>query len=287
MKEFAENEYAAMKEALGCIAREQINDLEKSDKSYGVVLDSIKRLKDHIISYQFADTKEEIQFFKDIKPKFLKELIYYSERYHLDANLPVGDAAFLTAYYKQELERIRVFFERNQQLYSYYRSGKSYYDELFFLRDADNQFPVPDALADYDPRFSTVHSYKLAKLLAYEMLSELIQKNIRKINGNPDSGFTETIAYKPAHKWTDPKVALVEVVYALHAKGAVDNGNADVKDIVEGFEYIFNIDLGNYYAVFQQNIRLRKRKNRTSYLDSLIEYFERRMEYLDENPARP
>ncbi len=286
MKEFAENEYAAMKEALDNIAREQINELEKCDKSYAVVLKSIKTLKDHILSYQFADNQEEIYFFREIKPKFLKQLIYYSERYHLDANLPVGDAEVLISYYKHELERIRVFFERNQQLYSYYRSGKSYYDELFFLRDTDTQFPVPDALADFDPRFSTVHSYKLARLQAYELLSEFIQKSIRKINGSFDSAGAET-GYKPGHKWTDPKVALVEVVYALHAKGAVDNGNADVKDIVEGFEYIFNIDLGNYYAVFQQNIRLRKRKNRTSYLDSLIEYFERRMEYLDENPARP
>lgn len=286
MKEFAEKEYAAMKAALTDVSYKRINKLQKAEESYSTVLESISRLKDYIFSYTFEDASEEVHFFKEVKPRFLKELIYYSELYHLEACLPVGDADIQTSYYKHELERLRIFFERNQQLYNYYRSGKTYYDEMFFLRDADAPLVSPEYMVDMDPRFGTVHSYKLSKLQAYEMLHSNIIQSIRQVNHLQQDCDIVVTGYKSDHKWTDPKVGLVEVAYALHAKGAVDNGNADVKDIVEGLEYVFNIDLGNYYAVFQQNIRLRKRKNRTSYLDALIEYFERRMDFLDENPVR-
>lgn len=44
--------------------------------------------------------------------------------------------------------------------------------------------------------------------------------------------------------WTGSKVALIELLYALHTEGVFNNGASDLKDVVEYFETTFNIDLG-------------------------------------------
>jgi len=38
--------------------------------------------------------------------------------------------------------------------------------------------------------------------------------------------------------WTGSKVALIELLYALHSEGVFNNGAADLKDLVEYFENI-------------------------------------------------
>ena len=73
---------------------------------------------------------------------------------------------------------------------------------------------------------------------------------------------------------------MVELVYALYAGAVYNNGLAEIKEIAETFEQLFQVDLGNYYHVFNE-IRLRK-KNRTSLLDLLREKVIRKMDALDE-----
>lgn len=284
MKEFAENEYAAMTTALTNVNSKKVNKLLKAEESYNTVLESIGRLKDHLLSYTFENASEEIHFFKEVKPRFLKELIYYSELYHLEACLPVGDAEIQTRYYKHELERLRIFFERNQQLYNYYRSGKSYYDELFFLREADAPPIGPEYMVDMDPRFGTVHSYKLSKLQAFEQFSTYLKQSMYLLD-HPEA--VKVAEDEPQHAaWTDTKVDLIEMGYGIFVRGSVDNGKASLKQIMRMLGKIFNVDLSNYPTVIQQNIRLRKRKSRMNYLNSVIEMTERRMDDLDANPIR-
>ena len=40
-------------------------------------------------------------------------------------------------------------------------------------------------------------------------------------------------------KWTGSKVALVELIYALHAEGVFNNGSSDLKDVIKiRFQFI-------------------------------------------------
>ncbi|MEG2391707.1 MAG: RteC domain-containing protein, partial [Pseudomonas sp.] len=50
--------------------------------------------------------------------------------------------------------------------------------------------------------------------------------------------------------WTDPKNAAVELGYAIYAKGSLNNGNVDIKEIMTYLESSFNIDLGDYYRTY-------------------------------------
>ena len=80
--------------------------------------------------------------------------------------------------------------------------------------------------------------------------------------------------------WNSSKVALVELMYALHTEGVFNNGAADLKEIAEYFEHIFEIDLGQYRRVFLE-IRARK-SDKTKFITMLNEHLLKRMENSDE-----
>ncbi len=90
------------------------------------------------------------------------------------------------------------------------------------------------------------------------------------------------LALQSSINWTGSKVSLVELLYALQSAGSCNNGNIDLKQLAKHFECIFNIDLGNYYRVFQE-MRIRK-INRTTFLDHLKTRLVQRMDEADENP---
>lgn len=277
MIQFTSIKYAELNEALSSIAFESDNILQKAERSYFAAQKALKEIKDYILDFTFVNKEEEINFFKEIKPLFLKELIYNNEVFFFEAGKPVGDMEIQSIYYKQILERVRSFFERNQELYNYYRMGKTNLDEQYYLRSSDRVQSMLDYPLEMDTKFTTAQSFKLSKILAYELFFNYLKSGMVALS-NPESA-PEIKSNR--NNWTDSKATLIELAYAIQAKGSVDYGKADVKQIIEALQLTFNIDLGNYYGVFTQNIRLRK-KNRTVYLEQLKEYLERRMEELDE-----
>lgn len=285
MRTFTSEKYAQMQAELAEIARSADNELQRSERSYQVVKDSMEELKGFIIAYEFKDTGDEIMFFKEIKPKFLCELLYFREVFYIEVNRPVGNRDMISDYYRQFSERIRIFFERNQLLYAYYRSGKTNDDALFFTRDSGHPLLLQEDTPDLDTRFCTVNSFKLGKIRAYEQLNTYLQGAVGRLE-NPTIGNSDgqTEDERPDVTWTDAKVTLIELGYAIFSKGSVNNGNADIRLIMAALEYAFNINLGNYYTVFNQNICIRKRSSRTLYLDQLREFLERRMDEADEYP---
>ncbi len=281
MINFTSAEYENLLTEFKVIENEAENLLQKAGRSFQAVRSYLNNVNSFILSYKFKDSTEEILFFKEIKPKFLKELIYYDELQEIEANRPFGNSEMLIAYYHHVMERISIYFGRNQNLYNYYLIGKTTHDEEFFLRAGNNN--LTDTAIEIDKRFCTVYSHKLSKLMAFEMVRSYLQKCIYQLEhpGEP----SDTVPEKgPKYEWTDSKVALIELAYALQSKGSVNNGRLMVKQVIDIFEQVFDIDLGNYSAVFQQNIRIRKRSSRTLFIDQLKEYLERRMDDADEFP---
>jgi hypothetical protein len=152
------------------------------------------------------------------------------------------------------------------------------YDSLYFLRESDKDPLQPEYMLDIDLSFSTIHSFKLAKLQAFENLQHYLNNAIFLLD---HPGLISSKDEKPRNRWTDSKAALIELVYAMHSRGSINNGKGDVKQIVADLESFFNIQVGNFYRTFQ-SMRIRK-KNRTAYLDTLKESLERRMDDSDFN----
>ena len=64
--------------------------------------------------------------------------------------------------------------------------------------------------------------------------------------------------------WTGSVSGLVEIIYLM--KDCVDNGNIEIKEIADWFEYIFQVKLDNIYKIIEQ-IANRKKDSKTKFLD--------------------
>ena len=267
-----------MNEDLQRVSLAAENKLQRAEQSYHVVQNVMQELKTYALTYTFNNKEEEIHFFKEVKPLFLKELIYYAELFYLESNKPFGSREVQRNYYLLEMERVRMFFDRNKLLYTYYRTGKTLYDDLFYLRDIEHEFVMPQSLPEMDARFSTVHSFKLSKIQAFELLQDYLQKSIYLLD-NPEISSMEAGAKKPKSTWTDSKNALIELAYALYARGSVNHGKGTIKQIITDLELLFNVQVGNYYRTFQ-NMRTRK-KSRSPFLEGLQDSLGRFMDDTD------
>jgi len=68
-------------------------------------------------------------------------------------------------------------------------------------------------------------------------------------------------------KWTAPKVALVELIYALHHSRCFNTGTLGLGETMKAFEDMLEVDLQNFHKVLTE-IRARK-VNRTKFLQQL------------------
>ena len=80
-------------------------------------------------------------------------------------------------------------------------------------------------------------------------------------------------------RWTGTKRALVELIYALDACGCLNKGTVDIKEIVAYFEYVFDIDLGDFYHTYME--LKAKTKDRTGFLSTLKDRLLMRMREQD------
>ncbi|HVW96690.1 MAG TPA: RteC domain-containing protein [Mucilaginibacter sp.] len=279
MREFASDLYARMSEALEQLTITSDNILQRAERSYRIVESTLKQLKEYIVHYNFKGKQEEIDFFKEVKPMFLKELIYFMEVFQVESwKPPVGREDEIT-HYMIGAKRVDLYFKRYNELYTYYRKGSALHDELYFLRrGCTADLITPISISDMDPNFSTVHSFQFAKMQAYEQFSSYLQNCIYRLE-HPEAHTNHTNERKFTNLWTDTKAALIELAYAIHSRGAVNNGKTDVKHIIQDLELIFNVQLGNYYRTFQ-SMRIRK-KGRTPFLDTLKISLEKRMDDTD------
>lgn len=246
--------------------------IQKTETIIKLIIQSLSDLKGYVLKNGFKNTDEEIHFFKYQKPAIVSKLIYYNAVYKIETKKPYGEKQtknFLT----KELNKLKKFFDNNIDFYKYYRSNNSFLDENFFIRGKhDIRLWLDTSYFEADHRFCTSHDYKVAKIIANDLIQVYIEdqlnSNYRKVSDNSSLN------------WTASKTAMTELIYALHSQGVFDNGNADIKLIAKTFESVFNIDLGDFYHTFME---LKSRKiNRTKFLDSLRDALIRKMDEDDE-----
>lgn len=239
----------------------------------------LEKLKTKFISHVFLDKQQEIDFFRNCKPQLASKLIYYNEVYTIISNKPIGSKKTIRNYYRTELNKLEVFFNENLEFYRYYRTGNRALDNKYFLRGKyDLKLTLDSFYFQADQRFSTSHDYKVAKILANDAIKVFIENEIVKLNTKPKDVISDTQVN--SQKWTGSKVALVELIYALHAEGVFNNGQTELKEMVKSFESAFGVELGQFNRVFLE-IRARK-SERTKFLNSLKEKLMVRMDNADE-----
>lgn len=237
-----------------------------------IIVSSLSKLKEFVLKRDFINIDEEIRFFKHQKPVIVSKLIYYNTIYKIETRRPYGTKR-IRKYFTKELKKLKRFFDNNLDFYKYYRSNNSFVDEKFFVRGKhDIRLWLDTFYFEADHTFSTSHDYKVAKIIANDLIQVYLEDRLNNINVKKVSDNSLI--------WTASKTALTELIYALYSHGAFNNGNTEIKLIAKTFEDAFNIELGDFYHTFME---LKARKiNRTKFLDRLCEALIKKMDEQDE-----
>lgn len=250
---------------------------EEAVKMVKFLEDCLSELRDYFLVLKSISPEEEIEFFKEMKPEVLGLLLYFNKIHNIELKRPIGSNETQSEYYNKELKSLTYFFERNLDFHQYYRANSTYLDEYYFVRGKSNHELCADS-AQYilDPLFSTGYDYKVAKIICNEMLR--IYLNKKKYNLEKQVIIKKNRELLPLNnlKWTGSKADATELGYSIRDSGVINHGNVDVKEIMNFIEVSFDIDLGDYYRTYVA-IKSRK-KDRTPFLNKLIEALIRRME---------
>ena len=276
MKTFSNNLLLELETKLNNIQSLYNNPIEYAEHGIKAAIKAIQKLKTFFNSYNFENTAAEIEFFKGIKPEFASRLIYYNEIYNIEIAKPACSEKALKKYYKSHQIKLEEFYLENADFYKYYRSKNTALDKKYFLRRKhDIKFTLDSSYFQSDQTFTTSHDYKLSKIKALDKIQLFLERRIKNeaplVNNTTD----------PKLKWTASKVALVELVYALHAEKVFNGGTKSLKDTVTVFESAFQIELGQFNRSYLE-IRNRKSMEKTHFLNTLKQNLETRMKIGDE-----
>ncbi|MCY1661043.1 RteC domain-containing protein [Chryseobacterium sp. SL1] len=228
---------------------------------------AIRAIKLDVSSYQFSTVADEVYFFKEIKPVFISQFIYFSKLLSIEAAKPNAGELSLKEYFECELEVLKNFYENHTDFYEYYRRKATYLDQKYFVRNQfDLKTKIEAGLYDYDEKFATSHDHLISQIMANDQLEKYLLKSIAEINVY----VYEKITDKSPLQWSASKSALVELLYALHNTRSFNGGNIEFSEIIKFTEKSLNINLGNFYKTLHE-IKSRK-TNPTKFLQLLSDH---------------
>lgn len=266
MDQFVKSLQSELDIVLTKIGSDDSDILTKAGECINLLEKTFEDLKKFIKTYKFKNETEEIRFFKEIKPRLFSNLIFYRKVYNLELSRPKGDNKVRQDFLRQEMHNINAYFQRNTDMYFYHRTGCCHLDKDFFLRGKASVHLMQESFYfERDPDFSTLCDFKVAKILANELLETYLMEEIAKLDGFVPRSCKDIFSTPPLI-WNGPKIDLIEIIYAIHETGYVSYGSKSFKLLVSAFEKLFSIDLGN---ISRAQYDLRQRDNPTKFLDKL------------------
>ncbi|MCB0460061.1 MAG: RteC domain-containing protein [Flavobacteriaceae bacterium] len=253
--------------------------IKQSSQSILLCRDILAQMNKIVISKSFGSESDEIHFFKNIKVVPLTELIYFSEIRSLEIQFPKANIQEQKDYVKYKIRKANKFFHYNLEFIQYVREERTELDKIYYTRVNGDSLNITNMKAYFrSPEFSTSHDILLGKVYAYERFSNYLKNRLFQLKNPHAIGILDIHKKSPLH-WTCSKIALTELIYALHSSGAINSGAADISQLASIAEELFNVELGDYYRTY---LSLRNRKiNRTKFLDKLKDSLLDHMDDLD------
>ena len=267
---------------LKALEKKGLNILINTEAAVKICKSVLQQLQELVSNNNFNFQSDEIEFFKFIKPNVVSKLIYYIEYFNIQSKKPKGLKKLQVKYLNEQILKLQEYYHLNMEFYHYYLKNETNLDKQYFLRQNKRiRLNIESYHFFTDQNFSTSHDNTVATIMAYENLIQQLHADINNLETN---NMDTTTAYKAFHEqhnlhWTATKTDLIELVYALHSSGAINNGNVDIKDIALTFQELFDIELGDYYRAFLA-MRIRK-TDRTKFMQTLKEHLEKYMDDAD------
>lgn len=270
-----------LEEELDALKIENIEKKALAEKSVGVCQLAFLELKKYVTQDGFNNTEEEITFFKIIKPKIFSKLIFYHELFRIETYKPLTHKKLMVKMLNNEIRKIHEFIKNNKEFYLYYTTNQTCLDETYFTRSNSSAL-IGSEYFHYltDPQFATPKDEIVSYIIAYEQSGKYIDNEICILkNGR---SFWQTLQPKSLNfkmSWTASKIALVELIYALHCCSCINNGRIQINELIGFFEMVFDVKLYKAYRTFI-DIKDRKRE-KTKFLTELKKGLTNMLDDLD------
>lgn len=137
-------------------------------------------LKREIKQIPFNSEEEEIDFFRNIKPKFTEQIQYYTIVSEALLFVPAKKEDQVL-YWEKEKERYNWFRKKHQDFISYYEDDMHHLDGIWFTRVRDVGVLQDLITYDADTDFCSTHDYLVRSLLAHKRYHEYAQNKLKEL----------------------------------------------------------------------------------------------------------
>lgn len=255
------------------------SSLKKADTGIRLCNNTLSQFHNRIEKEDLESAEAEIDFFRNIKPIPMSYLIYFTEVRSCEINIPKTGTRHKIRFLEKEVKKINKFFSQNNDFVNYMEQSHNYLDHQFFTRNNLDNFPFAPTINYYQyPEFSTSHDMLWAKVQSMYRFIHYIREGLQRLQRGNKNIYAER--QPKLLLWSGTKTSLVELIYAIHANGDLNNGAVELRRVTSAFEDFFNIKLDNFYKTYSE---MKSRKgSRSKYLDDLRTHLEAKMTRDDE-----
>jgi len=176
-----------------------ISDLSETDRfqnCFWLCVKWNKNLRELALMNGFKNSLEEIQFFRDIKPRFscfTEFFVIVSEAVWFVNN----KAECPSIFWKEEVEKYLRFCHRYAFFINYYESGNQIYDQEYFLRATAEAFSdIHSKMLDENPALRSSKDWLVRSYFAHKMYFGFVQDKLAEIKNSSKDQINNTIHYK-------------------------------------------------------------------------------------------
>ncbi|HEY5408366.1 MAG TPA: RteC domain-containing protein [Ginsengibacter sp.] len=157
-------------------------ETEQVEQAFKIPLACWEDIKKKLAKHIFENTSEEIDFYKNIKPKFTSYIEYLPLIFLALSFLPDSDINMQRYFWMGEFNKLQKFIEKNIDFVTYYKGGDTRCDRQYFLPSNYDlaEFTV-SKIYDTDGMFMTSHDHLVAGLLAHEMYHEYVKNKLERL----------------------------------------------------------------------------------------------------------
>ena len=240
-------------------------------------LKTLQQKRNEVIKKGFADEKEEIHFFKIIKPNILSCIFFFREIYKIERNAPLNNQILSSNYYKSCVNMYNSSFKTTFQLtdfYEYWLIGADDRDSEFFLRKKCNHKKfIQLEFCDYDPEFSTFYDQLTSYFISNNMINKFLCYKINEFDNLSYANNKNLYSLK----WKRSKADLIELIYGLYHTKCFEGES--INSISNLFGKFFQKELTDVYHTFHR-MKYRAR-SKTFFINEISSALEKAMEDKD------
>ena len=133
MQNFTEKLHDELKAKLQMLEDDPHSEKFRAERRIGLIIKTINQILKKLETHRFPTEKEEISYFKSVLPSTISLLVYYDGKNDWESVERLGTQKAKQDYLEQLFRKINDFFRDNDELFKYYRSGRTNLDRYYFL----------------------------------------------------------------------------------------------------------------------------------------------------------